>query len=35
MCFSIQVDRDIKKLAQRFKASISMPAFNSLQAVKD
>jgi putative SOS response-associated peptidase YedK len=35
MCFSIQVDRDIKKLAQRFKASISIPDFNSLQAVKD
>lgn len=35
MCFSIEVDKNIHKLAQRFKANISMKDFNSLAAIKD
>jgi putative SOS response-associated peptidase YedK len=35
MCFSVQVDQDIKKLAQRFQAGVSKPAFDNFYKMQE
>lgn len=34
MCFSVQIDKNIKKLAQRFKTSIAIEEFHYLQSLQ-